>query len=291
MKSFITPIITLLLVVFLSCNDYQATTETSAIAEGSPRQYSAMDLPAPSVSKEETTASEDDYAENLRSQTPIDKKKIIKDGTISAKSRNVFASKRTMDTLLKTFNAYYEREDFENNERSISYDLTIRISSDTFEKLISALENGEEEVITKSIQARDVTEEYIDIETRLANKRDYLQRYKELLSKAITVKDIIAVEENIRNIQEEIESKEGRLKYLNDQISYSTLHVRLFKEKEYIYKSEPKDSFPERVKKSLATGWNSIIDFILWMITVWPYIVVVLILLITGRYVIKKRRA
>jgi hypothetical protein len=43
----------------------------------------------------------------------------------------------------------------------------------SFEALIGALENGEDEVKSKYIQARDVTEEYIDVESRLNNERAY----------------------------------------------------------------------------------------------------------------------
>ncbi len=213
----------------------------------------------------------------------INKKKIIKDGNISIKTNDIIISKASIDELIKKYNGYYENEDLQNNDQQISYNLRVRVPSENFEKILSVIENGKEEVTNKNIQARDVTEEFYDIETRLVSKREYLSRYKALLAKASTVKDILAIEENIRVLQEEIESTVGRLKYLSDQVSYSTLNVNLYKEKEFVYKPQSQDKFSERVKKSLSSGWNSIVSFVLWIITIWPLILVLILSILVIR--------
>lgn len=218
-------------------------------------------------------------------------KKIIKDGSISVNAKDIVASKKGIDETVKKLNAYYEVEDLQNNDQSISYDLKIRVPSISFEKLIAAIEGGKDEITSKSIQARDVTEEFMDIETRLGNKREYLKRYKELLSKALKVDDILAIEENIRVLQEEIESSEGRLKYLSDQVAYSTLNLNIYKEKAYIYKAPEEDKFSERVKKSLSNGWASVVNFVLWLITIWPFIIVLLVLFFVVRRFVKRWRS
>ncbi len=212
-------------------------------------------------------------------------KKIIKDGNISIKTQEINASKLSLDLLIKKLNAYYEREDLFNNDQQISYSLKVRIPANNFEKLILSIENGKDEVTNKSIQARDVTEEFVDIETRLENKREYLKRYKILLSKAFTISDILAIEENIRVIQEEIESKEGKLKFLTDQVSFSTLEINLFKNKDYIYKPEEQDVFFERIKNSLSYGFTSIVNLVVWFISIWPYLIFVGV----GVYYIRKK--
>ena len=153
------------------------------------------------------------------------------------------------------------------------------------------VENGTDELQSKDVQSRDVTADFMDIETRLSNKRQYLKRYQELLSKAYTVKDIIEIEENIRNLQEEIESSVGRLAYLADQVSYSTLNVKLYIENDYVFKPEEQDNFLERFKSSLSDGWNSIVNFLLWTIAIWPFIILGVVLLYVVRPWWRKRRA
>lgn len=238
------------------------------------------------------SVSEEDKPESflIKNNLPVDKKKIIRDGSISIKSNNIFSSKKSIDDLIRKLNAYYETEELQNNEQIIEYNLKIRVPAVNFEKLISAIETGQDEISNKSIQARDVTEEYVDIISRLSNKRQYLKRYKELLAKAGSVKEILSIEENIRTLEEEIESKEGHLKFLNDQISYSTLLINLYAKREFVYKPLPKDKFSENVKKSLSNGWSSVVNFVLWLISTWPFIILILILLFIGKWVLKKNK-
>jgi hypothetical protein len=227
---------------------------------------------------------------SIQSTTPVYKKKIIKDGNISIKSNDIAESKKGIDELVKKYNAYYNSEELQNDDRIITYNLKIRIPSENFEKFISQIENGKDEISNKSIHSRDVTAEFVDVEARLNNKREYLKRYKDLLSKAASVKDIIAIEENIRTLQEEIESKEGQLKYLSDQVAYSTLDISLYKENEYIYKAKQKDKFTERVKDSISNGWSAIIGFLLWLISLWPFIILALAATYIFRSKIRKRK-
>lgn len=211
-------------------------------------------------------------------------KKIIKDGNISLQTKDINLTKKRVDAIVKKSNAYYESEDLNNSEDQIAYNLKVRIPSANFETIMNQLESGEEELIYKNAQARDVTEEYVDTETRLQNKRVFLERYKRLLEKANSIKDILAIEENIRVLEEEIESKEGKLKYLNDQIAYSTLYISIVKKKEFVYKPKDTDKFSERVKKSLAYGWSSIVNVVVWMISIWP-----VMLVLTLAWFIRKR--
>ena len=208
-------------------------------------------------------------------QSEAASKKIIKDGSLSIKTKNIGESKKNMDAVLKNLSAYYETENLQNGDSQISYDLKIRVPSVNFEKLVTSLEKGNDEIINKSIQARDVTEEFVDLTSRLESKQAYLKRYKDLLSKASSIKDILEIEEKIRVIQEEIESTQGRLKYLNDQVSFSTLSVNLFQEKEYVYKPSEEVSFFERFKKSVANGWDAIVGFLLMLVSVWPFLIII----------------
>jgi hypothetical protein len=297
MKNFNYLLGLLISILVFSCNPNLENKSENILKEIAPPPpvRSSIKFTPPIIKPDEQVGS-DDVAEvnsgsGQKQNTASDgKKKIIKDGYISIKTNDIVSSKKVIDTLAKKFNSYYDTEELSNEEREIVYYLKLRIPSENFEKVISALENGKDEIKSKRINSRDITEEYVDIEARLNQKRDYLKRYKELLAKASTVKDIITVEDNIRKLQEEIESKEGRLKYLNDQISYSTLEINLFKVKDYTYQPQQQDKFFERVKTSLSDGWRSFVNLILWIIEIWLYIILTLILVYIVRRVKKKRK-
>ncbi len=139
--------------------------------------------------------------------------------------------------------------------------------------------------------ARDVTDQFIDLETRLENKRNYLKRYNDLLLKANSIKEILEIEEKIRALEEEIESATGRLKYLSDQVDYSTLDLTISTQKNFKYSPENRDKFTELLKQSLSKGWFGLVDFFLFLIHIWPiWIIGVLIFYAWRKYKMKSRR-
>ena len=204
----------------------------------------------------------------------IDKKKIIKDGRMGIKVSDLAKTKAKMDVLVKSQGGYYDSESLTNSDFESSYNLKVRIPGNNFEKFIAGIESEEGEILYKTIDARDVTDQFIDLETRLNTKRNYLARYNELLKKAQAVKDILEIEEKVRGLEEEIDSTMGRLKYLSDQVDYSTLDLTITKEKDFKYKPTNRDSFIEQLKQSISKGWYGFIDFILFLFNIWPFILV-----------------
>jgi hypothetical protein len=219
------------------------------------------------------------------------KKKIIKDGRLGLRVSELEKTKLRIDTLIKNHGGYYANESFNNTDWESSYNLKIRIPSANFEKFISGVETSEGEILYKEIDARDVTDQFIDLETRLENKRNYLIRYKDLLKKANSVKEILEIEEKIRGLEEEIESTTGRLKYLNDLVDYSTLDLTISKQKDFKYNPAKRDKFSERLKQSLSKGWFGFVDFLLFIIKIWPFwICVTLILYFWKKYKKTKKK-
>lgn len=203
------------------------------------------------------------------------KKKIIKDGRIGIEVQELERTKLQVDSLLIKFGGYYANERLNNTDWEISYNLKIRVPSKNFEKLIGEIETGGGEIKYKAIDARDVTDQFIDLETRLENKKNYLKKYNDLLKQAKTVKDILEIEEKIRGIEEEIESTTGRLKYLSNLVDYSTLDLEITKPKDFKYQPEKRDRFTKRLKHAISKGWFGFVDFIVFVIKVWPFWIIV----------------
>ncbi len=90
------------------------------------------------------------------------------------------------------------------------------------------------------------------------------------MKQAKNVQEIMAVEEQISVIREEIESKEGRQKYLNDQVSFSTITVSFYQETET--SSAPEQPFYAKIWKNFVEGWDSFFSMIIGLFYLIPYI-------------------
>ncbi|MBN1288474.1 MAG: DUF4349 domain-containing protein [Actinobacteria bacterium] len=102
--------------------------------------------------------------------------------------------------------------------------VTMRIPADSFSK---AIEDCRElgEVTSLSEQTEDVTDQYVDIDSRLRNLRAQEAVYLNLMAKARTIEESIAVQRELSALQGEIEQLTGQKNYLDNRIQLSTISV------------------------------------------------------------------
>jgi galactokinase/mevalonate kinase-like predicted kinase len=168
---------------------------------------------------------------------------------------------------------------------SIGNTIVVRIPAQNFDSVINTLEGEAEKFESKTINTDDVTEEFIDIQKRLENKKKVEEQYLEYLKQAHTIPDILEVNEHIRVIREEIDAKEGRLKYLSNQVGFSTITL-------YIHQDFNTVSygFFHKVGEALGGGWDGFLMFIVGLIYLWPLLLLITVLILIIRRIIKKRK-
>jgi len=254
--------------------------------------FAGMEQPEPAMDARDDFSGEPSQpSETMEVKPETIQKKIIKDGRLGIKVDDLEETKTRIDTLVAQYQGYYSNESLTNTDFESAYNLKIRVPAHNFEAFIEGVESGEGEIVFKNIDARDVTEEFIDLETRLANKRNYLKQYNDLLKQAKSVKEILEIQEKTRVIEEEIDSVEGRLKYLADQVAFSTLDLTVTKEKGFVFRNENRRDFGERLKFSLSRGWFGFIDFLLFLLKLWPlWLILALLYPLWRRFRLKRRR-
>ncbi len=99
-----------------------------------------------------------------------------------------------------------------------------RVPADKFRMLVGGLGNFGR-ILSQSLDAQDVTREYLDLELRLSTAQKSLARLQVLLEKAEKVEDLLKIETEMRRLTEEIERFKGNLRFMQDQIAFATLTV------------------------------------------------------------------
>lgn len=108
--------------------------------------------------------------------------------------------------------------------------ISIRVPSEVFFTALESIRGFAVRVTREDINARDVTEEFIDLEAQLKNFKSVEQQYLKVLNRAYTVEDILAVRKELDRVRGDIERMQGRINYLSRQISMSTISVSLTSE-------------------------------------------------------------
>ncbi len=270
-----------LILLFSSCN--QSDDKVMAVAVPADSYYAAADSTA--VEAEEDTKS---YAVSMNLAAParenIIETKIIKSGNLRFQSDDLEVTYANIQTAVKKYNASIKNDSQANNDYQFSRTINIRIPNQHFDAFIADISKGVKYFDVKDISSQDVTEEYIDVASRIKTKKVLEARYLELLKKANKVSEMLEIEGQLSEIREEIEAKEGRLRYLQNKVAMSTLDIEFYKPVAQGRKATV--SYGGRIGNAVVSGFNGISNFFIGLLENWPVIVtlVVLIFLIRKRF-------
>ena len=221
-----------------------------------------------------------------QSNIPLDLK-IIKSATARYKVKNVKKATSKIKAIAQKNGAYISDLRFQNDLYKKENRFTIKVPQRYFDTIMDSVNIIVDFVEYENITTKDVTEEYIDIETRLKTKIEVKTRYETILRKnAKTVEDILKTEDKLRIIQEEIEAAQGRLKYVTNKVAFSTIQIDLYESVDY--KETPESytkTFWNSAKGGLSNGWYFIESFIIILINIWPLLLIGII----SFFIVKKR--
>ncbi|UTC49922.1 DUF4349 domain-containing protein [Treponema sp. OMZ 855] len=223
-------------VVFSSCAKKSDSVSTRQV-------YAEAEHPAGAVknaayAKDATTTDVDTaYMEDnaLADMQPsgsdvILERQLIKEGSINFETHDIAETRQHIESLVQKYGAYISQEDERASSSRIYQNMTVRIPKTHFDVFVTELSGGVKKIDEKSITVQDVTEEFIDSTARLAVKKETEQGYLRLLNQAKTIKDILDIQNELQDIRSDIESIEGRLRYLKNSVNFSTLHISMYQQ-------------------------------------------------------------
>ena len=108
--------------------------------------------------------------------------------------------------------------------------VSVRVPADMLDQAVLEIRALSLRVQYESSDSRDVTDEYVDLSSRLKNTMATEEALLKLLERAEKVDDALAVQSNLSRVQEEEERLQGRIKYLEQTSAYSLLNVSLSEE-------------------------------------------------------------
>ena len=187
-----------------------------------------------------------DYYKDQYSNAPTESgadidRKIIKNGYMTLEVNDIAEAIAGITIVANQLNGYVVSSD-QSGAKDITYGrIAIRVPSDRFDEALDKLRKLAVKVPNESTSSQDVTEEYTDLQAQLRNLEATEAQYLELLKKAETVEDILAVQRELSNVRGQIEQIKGRIQYLERTSDMALIDVNL-------QKTQPID----------GTGWNAL---------------------------------
>jgi hypothetical protein len=176
--------------------------------------------------------------------------------------------------------------------------LTIGVPVDDFELTLRRIRDISILVLDESTTGKDVTDEFVDLNSQLENLQATRDRIRTFLNRAENAEEALKVNEQLTQVEVQIAQIQGRMNYLFDRAAYSTITVTL----------EPELPIPQTEPTPTPTAWSpnntaseatdalvnisrDLIDIGIWfLIFVLPLVIVPLLLIFIIIYIVRRRR-
>jgi len=246
--------------------------------------YAVSDAMEASPVKEMEMVVEDDNTQNsAQNETIAVEQKLIKTGYFTFETKSMEATYAKVKSWTAVHKGFIQNDKTTKEYDRIRRIVLVRVPSNSFQTIVDSINNSVTSLDRKEVVLDDVTEEFVDLEARLLAKRKLEERYLQLLSKATSVKDMLEIERQIANIREEIESKQGRLKYLQNKVSLSSIYLNFYEMS--VTQKAPSQTYAKRLWRAAKGGFEGIGNFFIGVIYIWPF----LLIAILGAYFVRRR--
>ncbi len=223
---------------------------------------------------------------------------IIRDGRLALTVEDTLAAQQEIEKIvaelagegafLVSSNA---RTDYEGESPYI--DTMIRIPAAKFDEVMDRIAALAVKVDERSESAQDVTEEYVDLETRLESLEAARNRLLEIMKQSATTEELLLAEQQLTQRESEIESIKGRMKFLTESARLSSITISL-----YPYRpSQPLDTTwrpAETMRGAVDALVNSLRGFadflIVFVIAIAPWLLAIGLIWWVVARVVRKRR-
>jgi hypothetical protein len=174
--------------------------------------------------------------------------------------------------------------------------LVVKVPSNGFSGFLADLEKMKPKTIQRSVQGQDVTEEFVDLEARLKSKQAEEARLLDFMGKATKSEELVAFSSQIGNVQTQIEQIKGRMRYLEQNVSFSTIEIRLYQKvvKANGGQEQPEGGFASKLSGALNGGAGVVLGFFKGLLIVLaaalPVLAVVLVIAVPVYVIYRKRQ-
>lgn len=206
---------------------------------------------------------------------------IIKTGNLSLLVTNVRESVGKIHELAESMGGFITNSsisEIEEKEGQLRATVTLRVPAEKFGETLETLKNAAVKVKSENITGQDVTEEYTDLQSRLANLEATEEQLLQIMKRAGVIKDVLEVQRELNNVRGQIEQTKGRIKYLEESAKLSSVTVYLATEEEELPIVEERWRPLAAAKsglRALFSFWQAIGDNVIyWAIFLSPIIII-----------------
>jgi Domain of unknown function (DUF4349) len=218
-------------------------------------------------------------------------RKIVYNATLTLVVESLAAFEQPFLKLVNDSGGYVSQSDrTSNTDTKGRSTLTVRLPVEKFEPFLTAV-GRMGELQHSHVDSQDVTQEFYDLEARIANKQEEEKRLLKHLNESTgKLEDILAVEREVTRVRGEVEQMQGRLRYLANVSALSTVTVTASEVSNFVPPIQP--TFAGQIRRTFNDSLDTLVGFgkavILIAVAVAPWLPVILVVGLVLLWLVKK---
>jgi hypothetical protein len=151
----------------------------------------------------------------------------IQDTSLSLVAKDPSAAEQQIRTVATELGGFLVSSTLSRPEEGATATVVVRVPTDKLDEALRRFEEAGQRVVHKSVQGDDVTQQYQDIEAKLATLNATQARLEELMDRATDASDLLQIQQQISSIQDQKDMYEGQRRYLTQAANLTRVSVFL----------------------------------------------------------------
>lgn len=217
---------------------------------------------------------------------------VVQDTNLSMLVKDVPQTIKGIEAIATQKSGYMVEKSLVKPEEAASGHITLRVPATKREETLDEIRALGVRVISENVFGEDVTDQYVDTETRIANLEKLKNKMEAILEQAIRVTDLMEVQAQINQIQDQIDGLKGQQKFLEQTAKLTRITVNLSTD-ELALPYAPDNAWRPAVVfktavRSMIGALRNFADAVIWMVVYLPVILIILGLLYLARVIFKR---
>jgi Domain of unknown function (DUF4349) len=253
----------------IKANSGSAGNSQAAVAP-SPSVDMAATVSLQSVSEPAMQKVSLDSASAAQASAQITERKIIRNAEMTIEISDPNEGLQKIASIAEKNGGFVvtseSRENQANAQNLSSTTVTVvaRVPAAQFDEAVEAIRRIGGRIKVEKLSGMDVTEEYIDLEARIRTKRALEMQFLEIMRQARKISDALEVQSQLADVRTEIESLEGRRRFLENKSALSTISVTLQTPAPLL--AATTSGFQQNVKMAFGDGLDAASEIVLFII-------------------------
>lgn len=190
---------------------------------------------------------------------------VIRTATLSVEVKSVTkALAKARDVTLDAGGVVEDETTERIDDTHVASNVVLRVPEGEYDSVLTELA-GTGKLLARSANAKDVTEQVVDVNSRIATQRASVNRVRKLMDQAEDITDVVALESQLNTRQSELEALLAKQASLADRTTMATITLDLSE-----VAKEEKDSGDgdPGFLDALGGGWDALVTVLRWIIVV-----------------------